>query len=125
MKLEVFELLITTIAKQSKKSYDTSQLGIDLLDYEEGWLESIGLLFNAYYGKTGADWIDWYLYERPDNAGPTSATNANGEPICYDIPSLWKEVESIRIADDFVEFELPVKTHISEADVRAFFSRRS
>ena len=124
MKLEVFEALIVALDKQSKKSYELAQFGVDLMDYEEGWLAPISLLINVYYGKIGSDWISWYLYERNMDSSKDAATDGTGEPICFDIPSLWKYVENIRVSDDFIEFTFPEKTTITASDIRAFFASK-
>ena len=58
--------------------------------------------------EVGRDWIDWYLYERDSLSGEINqAWDKDGTPICYDIPSLWKEVEELRVSEDFKEYELP------------------
>jgi len=108
MKLEVFERIITQIQNQQERSFAANKLGIDLMTYEEEYSEVIHLLLSAYYGEVGRDWIDWYLYERDSLSGEINqAWDKDGAPICYDIPSLWKEVEEIRVSTDFKEYELP------------------
>lgn len=121
MKLEVFELIITTLEKQSKKSFDVAELGIDLLNYEDGWVGAINLLLCVYYGMDAAKWIEWYLYDRNADSKEAQAWDENKNPICFDIPSLWKHVESMRVSESFVEFELPQKTVVTENDLRNFF----
>lgn len=118
MKLEVFKTIIETIETQGNKSMEAVKLGIDLLDHDEGWLVAIALLMNSYYGKEGGDWVNWYLYERPlvESDGP-SATDKDGNAICYDIPSLWKHVEEIRVSENFEEYELPKKTNLTDGDI--------
>jgi len=124
MKLEVFEKIITGLADQQKKSMDTHALGIDLMEYESGWNEIAFLLISAYYGDEGQDWISWYLYERESFSGDIlSATDENGEPICYDIPSLWKQVEEYRVSERFVEYSLPKKREMSDKDFEDFLRK--
>ena len=121
MKLEVFSLIITTIETQIKKSYRAFESGVDLAGYDEGWVNIISLFFNAYYGKEGTDWIDWYLYERVQPNGTVlKAQDSEGNAIS-DINSLWNHVEKIRVSTDFVEFELPKKTKLSKKDITTFF----
>lgn len=117
MKLEVFEAIIKSIEDQGNRSVEASKLGIDLLDYEEGWIIALSLTLNAYYGKLGGDWISWYLYERTSSDPPLAAIDENGNPICYDIPSLWKYVEELRVREDFEEYGLPEKLSLSDADI--------
>lgn len=125
MKLEVFEKIITTLQAQQQKSYELCRMGIDLINYEDGYSEAISLLFRAYYGAEGADWIDWYLYERESfKDDPYAATDAQGNPICYDLPSLWKYVEEIRVSVDFEEYSLPgPKRPLSQSDLENLFGR--
>lgn len=125
MKLEVFEKIVTTLQVQQQKSYDLCRMGIDLINFEEGYGETINLLFRAYYGSAGADWIEWYMYERdPDSGDPNQAWDANGNPICYDIPSLWRYVEEIRVSVDFEEYTLPApRKPLTPADLDRFFGK--
>ena len=123
MKLEVFEKIITTLQAQQQKSYDLCRMGIDLMSYEDGYAEAVSLLFKAYYGAEGADWIDWYMYERESFANdPNAATDAAGNPICYDIPSLWRYVEEIRVSVDFEEYSLPgPKRPLTQSELENLF----
>jgi|APGre2960657404_1045060.scaffolds.fasta_scaffold01650_6 hypothetical protein len=115
MKLEVFEKIITLIKQHSERSFKLAEMGVDLINYEDAYSGAITLLFNAYYGSDGEDWISWYLYERESFSGEIlQARDKDGNEICYDIPSLWKYVEELRCADDFVEYELPEKKQIDE-----------
>lgn len=108
MKFEVFERIVTQIQNQQERSFAANKLGIDLITYEEEYSEVIHLLLSAYYGEVGRDWIDWYLYERDSLSGEINqAWDQDNNPICYDIPSLWKEVEELRVSEDFKEYELP------------------
>ena len=115
MKLAVFEKIITLIKEQSELSCKLAKMGVDLINYEDSYATAITLLFSAYYGSAGEDWISWYLYERESLSGEIlQAWDTDGTEICYDIPSLWKCVEELRCADDFVEYELPEKKQIDE-----------
>ena len=108
MKFEVFERIVTQIQNQQERSFAINKLGIDLITYDEEYSEVIHLLLSAYYGEVGRDWIDWYLYERDSLSGEINqAWDQDNNPICYDIPSLWKEVEELRVSEDFKEYELP------------------
>lgn len=117
MKLEVFDKIITQIQNQRNRSFAANRLGIDLMMYEEDYAEIISLLLSAYYGEAGRDWIDWYLYERDSVNGEVhQAWDEKGDPICYDIPSLWKHVEEIRVGEDFKEYELPKRAATDPID---------
>jgi hypothetical protein len=115
MKLEVFEKIVTLIKEQSERSFKLAEMGVDLINYEDSYAAAITLLFRAYYGTEGEDWISWYLYEKESLSGEIlQAWDKEGNEICYDIPSLWKCVEELRCADDFVEYELPEVKPIDE-----------
>ena len=115
MKLEVFEKILTLIKEQSERSFKLAEMGVDLINYEDSYAAAITLLLRAYYGAEGEDWISWYLYEKEGLSGEIlQAWDKEGNEICYDIPSLWKCVEELRCADDFVEYELPEPKPIDE-----------
>lgn len=107
MKLEVFEEILKTIKTQSDKTHELYQLGVDLIEFTEGYDKAWSLLLKAYYGKAGEDWITWFLFDRDENGPKDQAWDENKNPICYDIPSLWKHVEELRCSEDFEEYELP------------------
>lgn len=117
MKLEVFKAIIRAIEVQGERGVEAAKLGIDLVEYEEGWMIALNLALNAYYGKTGGDWIGWYLYERTAGETPLQAFDEKNNPICYDVPSLWKHVEELRVSENFEEFDLPQKLTITDADI--------
>ena len=108
MKLEVFTEIINKIIKQSDKVHALYELDIDLINYSDDHNSVINILLEVYYGKDGADWIGWYLWERDPDGTIDQATTNDGKPICYDIQSLWEEVEQCRL-DNTKEYELPVK----------------
>jgi hypothetical protein len=123
MKLEVFERIMLTLYEQQEKSHALYKVGIDLMNYEEGWSDIISMLIRVYYGEQGADWIDWYIYERPGLANEENkAWDSDGNPICYDIPSLWKCVEECRVSVDFKEYSLPAtRKSLSQSDLENIF----
>lgn len=107
MKLEVFEKIVTLIKQQSEKTTALYRLGIDITDYEDSYSEIITHILRAYYGSEGEDWISWYIHERDGiNGEINEAWDKDNNPICYDIPSLWKHVEELRCSTDFKEYEL-------------------
>lgn len=125
MKLEVFSQIIGLIQQQQEKSHLLYKIGVDTMQYEEDFQSAISLLLKAYYGEAGADWIEWYLYEREGVGGSINdATDANGNPICYDIPSLWKCVEEIRVSVEFEEYSLPArKKPMTQNDFNEIFGK--
>jgi len=107
MKLEVFTEIINKIIKQSDKEHALYALDVDLINYSDDHNSVIDILLEVYYGKEGTDWINWYLWERDPVGKIDQATTNDGKPICYDIQSLWEEVEQCRL-DNKDEYELPI-----------------
>jgi hypothetical protein len=94
MTYEKFKFIIETLQTTSEKSSSLYQLGVDLMDYNEPYQKIINTFMVATFGEIGADWIDWYLYERPSFKDTDNhAWDENGKEICYDIPSLWETVK--------------------------------
>lgn len=114
MKQEVFIHILDKLRNNSKKIDDLYDLGIDLINFSDDSNEVTNILFKVYYGQEGADWIDWYLYERAGKADMI-AYDCDKNPICYDDESLWKEVEQCRL-DNKKEYELPKKISDAERD---------
>lgn len=107
MTLEVFTEILNKIRKQSEKQDALYKLEIDLVNYSDGYTSVIDMLLEIYYGKEGAEWIEWYLYERDPDGDQFQATN-DEKPICYDDQSLWEEVERCRL-ENKEEYNLPVR----------------
>lgn len=94
MTYEKFKTIIESLEAISVKSSSLYQLGVDLLDYNEPYHRIISTFMVDTFGETGADWIDWYLYERPSFKDTENhAWDKDGNKICYDIPSLWETVK--------------------------------
>jgi hypothetical protein len=108
MKLEVFTEILNRLRKQSDKQDVLYELDVDLINYSDDHNSVINILLEVYYGKEGSDWIYWYLYERDPLGTIDQATTNDGLPICYDVKSLWEEVEQCRL-DNIDEYELPVR----------------
>jgi hypothetical protein len=108
MKLEVFTEILNKIRKQSDKQDALYKLEIDLVNFSDDYTSVINILLEVYYGKEGADWIYWYLWERDKDGDQYQATDKDGNAICYDDKSLWEEVEKCRL-ENTKEYELPKK----------------
>jgi hypothetical protein len=93
MKYKDFETLITKLQGLHKRSSALCDLGIDTLTYNEDFYMVIELLMDQAFSDYNRDWIEWFLYERVTYSGEIlKAHDAEGNEICYDIKSLWKEV---------------------------------
>jgi len=108
MKLEVFTEILNKIRKQSDKQDALYKLEIDLVNFSDDYTSVINILLEVYYGKEGADWIYWYLWERDKDGDQYQSTDKDGNAICYDDKSLWEEVEKCRL-ENTKEYELPKK----------------
>ena len=90
-----FKNIIENLEKMRERSHSVYILGIDLMNYEELYHDTIIILLDCIFNKEAKGWIDWYLYERNGFTNKTNlATDKNGNEICYDIPSLWNEVKN-------------------------------
>jgi hypothetical protein len=99
MKYKEFKELIHKMIEFQENCSKARALGIDLIEYNELPNSIIWSLIDSYYGEDGSNWIAWYLYDTKKdlmNFNNPSAWNKDGKPICYDLKSLWAEVESIR-----------------------------
>jgi len=103
MKLESFAHLIKSLKDSSEKDREFYKLGLDLSNISDPYNQIITHLLRVYYGESGEDWISWFLYERVDD-GESQAYDEEKNPICYDVESLWKFVEEIRVSSDFQEY---------------------
>jgi hypothetical protein len=103
MKLESFAHLIKSLKDSSEKDREFYKLGLDLSNISDPYSQIITHLLRVYYGESGEDWISWFLYERVDD-GESQAYDEEKNPICYDVESLWKFVEEIRVSSDFQEY---------------------
>ena len=100
MKYEVFSKVLSSIKELDENSQKAYAAGIDLLNFTEPYSQAIWHLFGAYYGKSGKDWIEWFIYEKDGRKGIT-AHNSRGEEICKTEKELWKIIEKEK-TDDYV-----------------------
>lgn len=120
MKLESFEYLIESLKSASARDHSLYEIGLDISNISDDYHKIITHLLRVYYGESGEDWISWFLYERNDTE-EDQAWDENKSPICYDIASLWKHVEEIRVSSDFEEYapkkpmsDKEIEDHIKE-----------
>ncbi len=120
MKLESFEYLINKIKEASERENSFYSLGLDIQNISDPYHQIITHLIRVYYGKEGEDWISWYLYEK-NGREDMKAWDKDRNEICYDIPSLWKEVEEIRVSIDFEEYTQESKS--AKENILEFLSK--
>lgn len=99
MTLETFTKMIDEINERDSKIHQLYQLGVDLIHLDDDYYKYvIKPLFLETFGEQGTDWIEWFIYERPSFRKDTNhhATDEHGNPICYDIPSLFEYVNNLK-----------------------------
>lgn len=115
MKYEVFEKIITDIKTCSEKDTIIYKTGVDITNVIDPYSSIISLFFKVYYSEDGADWIDWFLYEKFDkDREPLTAQDKDGNEICRTLKELWVIVEEIRCSSDFKEYILPKELSLDE-----------
>lgn len=99
MTLETFTKMIDAINERDSKIHELYKLGVDLIHFDDEYYKYvIEPLLLETFGEQGVDWINWFVYERPSfkKDREHSATDENGNPICYDIPSLFEYVNTLK-----------------------------
>jgi len=120
MKFEQFEKILNEYRRGYSMISELYDIGIDLLEGKYKVDESFYNLFmsslESHYSEQGVDWVTWFIFESdwgeknwedtpvyrknengvlelvndPNHHG---ASDENGNPICYDIKSLWEYIE--------------------------------
>lgn len=100
MKYEVFEQILNDIEELNASQQKIYEAGIDIINVLDPHYSAVNHLFSAYYGKSGGDWIDWFMHEKKDNE-EAQAWDKDNNPICRNKKELWELVERER-TDDYV-----------------------
>lgn len=120
MEYEKFEKLMNEYRNGQQIISDLYDIGFDLMEGKYKMSDSLYNIFMAsletHYEVEGIDWISWFiwesdwgekywsslpLYKRNEDGvmemvkehNRSGATDENGEPICYDMKSLWEYIE--------------------------------
>lgn len=99
MTLETFTKMIDAINEYDSKIHQLYKLGVDLIHLNDDfWKYVMEPLFIEAFGEKGADWVNWFIYERPSFRKDSEhhATDEKGNPICYDIPSLFEFIKTLK-----------------------------
>ncbi len=118
-----YENFIEQLLAYRKFYRDTSKLyemGFDFMEGKFKLTEPVDMMLKSciksHYGEQGWDWVSWFIYEsdwgekdwktlpvyKRNSDGAMElvidserhgATDENGNPICYDIKSLWEYIE--------------------------------
>lgn len=105
MEFKVFEKLVAQIIEAGDKDLAAARLGIDLINFVENYHVISSILLTEYYGQEGAEWVEWFLYEKLNNPELT-AHDADGNEICHNLKSLWKTAEDCRKSKTFKGVDL-------------------
>jgi len=100
MDFSVFEKIISDIKACSESERAIYKAGIDLINYSDSYNTIISLLLKAYYGKSGEEWISWFLYDRGEDDS-YKAYDKEGNEICRNVKELWELVESEKPIEDY------------------------
>lgn len=98
MKFETFEKMYNLVKNHHKMVEDLyTSLKIDL--QESPLNDTVFLLFKTViietYGKTGMDWVAWFMYEKEgyENPEEMKAWDKDGNEICRNLLELWQMLE--------------------------------
>lgn len=98
MKFETFEKMYNLVKDHHKMVEDLyTSLKIDL--QESPLNDTAFLLFETIiietYGKTGMDWVTWFMYEKEgyENPEEMKAWDKDGNEICRNLLELWQMLE--------------------------------
>lgn len=102
MTKDTFQILILELQLAHKKHGELYKLGVDLLAIQDPLYTVIDQLLNEVFNEEQYNWINWFLYERESHNGEIlEAHDADGNPICFDIDSLWETVMEAGQQADF------------------------
>jgi len=93
MKYEKFEKIINNLKIQDSIIDDLYSKKVDLIEFVNPYNYIIESLIEEIYGDEGSNWFFWFCYENQFGSGGLDANDEEGNPICYDIKSLWEYLE--------------------------------
>ena len=97
MKFGDFEKIISLLKEESERIRKIYDEGIDLINFVDQYHEIIKILITEIYGESGYDWFSWFCHEKDFGAKNLEAHDENGNPICYDVKSLWEFLEENKV----------------------------
>jgi hypothetical protein len=96
MTLKTFEKLIANMKADRERTRALLKLDVDVISYaiNDNIVDALGL---EAFGKEGWGWIEWFCWETDfGESKDMVATDADKNPICYDVPSLWECVSGLQ-----------------------------
>jgi hypothetical protein len=97
MTYETFLKITLELQRQERIVDDLYKSKIDLLEFIDPYHGLIHLLIKEIYGEEGVDWFSWFCYENDYGRGTLEAWDADKNPICYSLESLWEFLEELRL----------------------------
>lgn len=64
MTFENFKRIVDIMVQNSAKLGGSYELGIDLIEFSEGYNSVIDYLWSQLLTTTGLDWFNWFMYEK-------------------------------------------------------------
>ena len=64
MTFEKFKHIVDLMVQNSSKLDGSYELGIDLIEFSEGYSIVINYLWGQLLTTEGLDWFDWFMYEK-------------------------------------------------------------
>jgi hypothetical protein len=96
MTYERFLKIIMTLKHEEERVNKLYQNKVDLIDFVYPYQSVITELIKEVYGEEGYDWFYWFCYDTDfGKKSYLTATDKDGNPICYDIESLHKHLENL------------------------------
>jgi hypothetical protein len=97
MTFEKFKHIVDLMVQNSSKLDGSYELGIDLIEFSEGYSIVINYLWGQLLTTEGLDWFDWFMYEKnylQDGVGNPemqafSKINDEQIEICKDLEGLY------------------------------------
>jgi len=98
MVFEKFKEIIDTLVISSHNLNKTHELGIDLLEFTEGYSKIIQLLWQTILTEEGLEWLEWFLYEKDYIHDGIGRSDMTAYSTVYN--ELTQEDEKVEIVED-------------------------
>ena len=97
MQLKEFQNLLEKYKSFSDKISELHDIGFDFYEGKYPLMSDVESLFDimisTHYNEKGLDWINWFIYETNYGKKDMEGKDENGNPICYDVNSLFEYIE--------------------------------
>ena len=97
MSLKEFQELLEKYKSFSDKISELHDLGFNFYEGKYPLMSDAESMFDImirlYYNEHGIGWINWFIYETNYGEKNMEGKDENGQPICYDVNSLYEYIE--------------------------------